>query len=86
MAIAVFFIAAAVAILGGIGVVSFHQPIRSVLSQDAAHVEVSLDSVNRRGRSIRCHVRANPLLAQSGEMLGVILLMEERAAEPPRSS
>jgi len=57
-----------------------------VLSQDAAHVEVSLDSVNRRGRSLRCHVRANPLLAQSGEMLGVILLMEERAAEPPRSS
>ena len=32
MAIAVFFIAAAVAILGGVGVVSFHQPIRSVLS------------------------------------------------------
>ena len=32
MAIAVFFVAALVAILGGIGVVSFHQPIRSVLS------------------------------------------------------
>src|SRR5438034_10876525 len=32
LAIAVFFIAAAVAILGGVGVVSFHQPSRSVLS------------------------------------------------------
>src|SRR5437870_8640604 len=32
MAIAVFFVAAAVAVLGGIGVVAFHQPIRSVLS------------------------------------------------------
>ena len=32
MATAVFFVAALVAILGGIGVVSFHQPIRSVLS------------------------------------------------------
>jgi len=32
VAIAVFFVAALVAILGGIGVVSFHQPIRSVLS------------------------------------------------------
>jgi NADH-quinone oxidoreductase subunit J len=32
VAIAVFFIAAAVAVIGGIGVVSFHQPIRSVLS------------------------------------------------------
>jgi two-component system, chemotaxis family, CheB/CheR fusion protein len=70
----------------GLPVEQLNQPIRSVLLQDAAHVEVSLDSVNRRGRSIRCHVRANPLLAQSGEILGVILLMEERAAEPPRSS
>ncbi len=32
MAIAVFFIAAAVAVIGGIGVLTFHQPIRSVLS------------------------------------------------------
>ena len=32
MAIAVFVIAALVAVAGGIGVVSFHQPIRSVLS------------------------------------------------------
>jgi NADH-quinone oxidoreductase subunit J len=32
LAIAVFFVAALVAILGGIGVVAFHQPIRSVLS------------------------------------------------------
>src|SRR6184192_883968 len=32
LAIAVFFVAAAVAVLGGIGVVAFHQPIRSVLS------------------------------------------------------
>src|SRR5947207_10246137 len=32
LAIAVFFVAAAMAVLGGIGVVAFHQPIRSVLS------------------------------------------------------
>ena len=32
MAIAVFFVAAALAVLGGVGVVAFHQPIRSVLS------------------------------------------------------
>ena len=32
MAIAVFFVAAAVALAGGFGVVTFHQPIRSVLS------------------------------------------------------
>ena len=32
MALAVFLVAAAVAILGGIGVISFHQPMRSILS------------------------------------------------------
>jgi NADH-quinone oxidoreductase subunit J len=32
LAIAVFFVAAAMAVLGAIGVVAFHQPIRSVLS------------------------------------------------------
>ena len=32
MAIALFFISAFLAVLGGIGVVAFHQPIRSVLS------------------------------------------------------
>jgi NADH-quinone oxidoreductase subunit J len=32
LAIAVFFVFAALAVLGGIGVISFHQPIRSVLS------------------------------------------------------
>ena len=32
MAIAVFFVAAAMAMIGGIGVISFHQPVRSVLS------------------------------------------------------
>ena len=32
MALAVFFVAAAMAVLGGIGVIAFHQPIRSVLS------------------------------------------------------
>jgi len=32
LAIAVFFVAAAMAVIGGIGVISFHQPVRSVLS------------------------------------------------------
>ncbi|HKW73118.1 MAG TPA: NADH-quinone oxidoreductase subunit J [Candidatus Dormibacteraeota bacterium] len=32
MALAVFFVAAALAVLGGIGVITFRQPIRSVLS------------------------------------------------------
>jgi len=66
----------------GLPVEQLNQPIRSVLSQEASHVEFSLDCVNRRGRSMRCHIRANPLFTQSGEILGVILLMEERAPDP----
>jgi len=63
----------------GLPVEQLNQPIRSVLSQEASHVELSLDCVNRRGRSARFHIRANP---QSGEILGVILLMEERVPDP----
>ena len=66
----------------GLPVEQLNQPIRSVLSQEVSHLEISLDGVNRRGRSVRCHIRVNPLFAQSGEILGVILLMEECAPDP----
>src|SRR5436305_3848327 len=42
MAIAVFFVAAAMAVLGGIGVVAFHQPIRSVLSLVLVMIALSI--------------------------------------------
>ena len=42
MAIAVFFVAAAMAVAGGIGVISFHQPIRSVLSLVVVMVALSI--------------------------------------------
>ncbi len=41
MAIAVFFVFAALAVLGGIGVVAFHQPIRSVLSLVVVMISLS---------------------------------------------
>ena len=43
MAIAVFFVAAALAVLGGIGVVAFHQPIRSVLSLVVVMLALSVE-------------------------------------------
>ena len=43
MAIAVFFVAAAFAVLGGIGVVMFHQPIRSVLSLVVVMLSLSVE-------------------------------------------
>ena len=42
MAIAVFFVFAALAIAGGIGVISFHQPIRSVLSLVVVMISLSV--------------------------------------------
>ena len=42
MAIAVFFVAAATAVAGGIGVISFRQPIRSVLSLVVVMVALSV--------------------------------------------
>ena len=43
MATAVFFVAAALAVLGGIGVVTFHQPIRSVLSLVVVMLALSIE-------------------------------------------
>lgn len=43
MAIAVFLVAAVLAVLGGIGVVTFHQPIRSVLSLVVVMLALSVE-------------------------------------------
>jgi len=43
VAIAVFFVAAVLAVLGGIGVVTFHQPIRSVLSLVVVMLSLSVE-------------------------------------------
>jgi len=42
LAIAVFFVAAAMAIIGGVGVISFRQPIRSVLSLVVVMISLSV--------------------------------------------
>jgi len=42
LAIAVFFVAAAMAIIGGVGVISFRQPIRSVLSLVVVMIALSI--------------------------------------------
>jgi NADH-quinone oxidoreductase subunit J len=42
LALAVFFVAAAMAIIGGVGVISFRQPIRSVLSLVVVMIALSI--------------------------------------------
>jgi two-component system, chemotaxis family, CheB/CheR fusion protein len=63
----------------GLPVEQLRTPIRSVLARDAKRTEVSVDCVNRRGKSIRCKIRSTPLKKGTDEVLGVILLIEEPA-------
>jgi two-component system CheB/CheR fusion protein len=54
--------------------------IFSLLNGESAYQESILDSINRRGRAIRCRVTCTPLLGVDHDVQGVILLMEEWGA------
>jgi two-component system CheB/CheR fusion protein len=56
--------------------------LRSCLSDGAAMQFVTLDAVNRRGKSIRCEVTCAPLAGCDG-LRGAILLMEEASNGRP---
>jgi two-component system, chemotaxis family, CheB/CheR fusion protein len=64
----------------GLPVGDLHQPIRDILSGNAAHREVTLPAVNRRGKAIRCRVSIASLLADGNAVTGAILLMDETGA------
>ena len=61
----------------GLPVRDLRQPLREALTGNGER-NVVLDSVNRRGKPFRCHVRCTPLMGK--EIEGVIVLMEEVAA------
>jgi two-component system CheB/CheR fusion protein len=50
--------------------------VQAALSK-GAEVGADLDAVNRRGRSLRCHVRAVPLVGAGGVVQGAIVQSEE---------
>jgi two-component system, chemotaxis family, CheB/CheR fusion protein len=52
-------------------------PLRDVLRDGGARVELVLDATNRRGRAIACRVVALPLSVDGDDVSGAILLMEE---------
>src|SRR5262245_57281429 len=64
----------------GLPVEQLRQPIRQCLSVDGTPT-VTIDAINRRGKSIRCHVTCTPLLGPEKEARGAILLMEEVGTE-----
>jgi two-component system CheB/CheR fusion protein len=62
----------------GLPVERLKAPIRACLERRDDHQDVVLDAINRRGRPIRCHVSAAPLLGPDRTMRGVVLLMDDR--------
>jgi two-component system CheB/CheR fusion protein len=54
--------------------------IRAALGGDGDREQLTVDAVNRRGKSFRCRVTCSPLLGADGAITGAILLMEEDGA------
>ncbi|PIG92726.1 CheR family methyltransferase [Gloeocapsopsis sp. IPPAS B-1203] len=64
----------------GLPVEQIRQPIRTCLMAESDYIEITVEAVNRRGKSIQCQVTCTPLLSRTQEIQGVILLMEEHAS------
>lgn len=63
----------------GLPIEQLRKPIRACLSNPTDLIpEIVLNAVNRRGRSIQCHVTCNALVNTQKQIEGAILLMEER--------
>jgi len=60
------------------------QPLRASLSGEKERISLTLAAVNRRGRSIECHVSVTPLVAKSGAIIGAILIMDEQHGDGMR--
>src|SRR5262245_26010954 len=63
----------------GLPVGELRQPIWACLNGDGSPA-LTLDAVNRRGKSIRCQVHCSPLSGSDHDVRGAILLMEEVGA------
>ncbi len=61
----------------GFPVEEIRASVRACLTGGATHEERTLRVTNRRGRAMACKVICTPLLSQTREILGVILVMDE---------
>ncbi len=52
---------------------------RQVLAGTQEHAEATLDSVDRRGRTLRCRVRIAPLLRDQHAIAGLVLILDAAA-------
>ena len=51
--------------------------VRSTLAGDDGERATTVEATNRRGRSIQCRISCSQLLSPTGDVRGVIVLMEE---------
>jgi two-component system CheB/CheR fusion protein len=65
----------------GLPVDQLRDAVRRCLAGDSDRLEITLEAINRRGRTIQCRISCNPLLDLDGDSQGVVLVMEEIDAE-----
>ncbi len=70
----------------GLPVQQLRQPIRACLSGGALSEKCSLEATNRRGRAIHCQVTCTPLMEETSEVKGAILLMAAVELDPTAAS
>ena len=61
----------------GLPLEPLRQPLRAVMTGESEQCEMMLSARNRRGKAIQCQVICTPLSRISGEIQGIILLMED---------
>ncbi len=68
----------------GLPLERLRRPLRACLAGELGSHDEALDTVNRRGRAMRCTVSITPLVGGEQEIRGVILLMDEAEAAVSR--
>ena len=61
----------------GLPVEQLKPALRAVLDTRAEMQEITLRALNRRGRTVRCHVTVAPLRGMTREVRGAVILVEE---------
>ena len=60
----------------GLPVQMLSEPLRAAVSKGAIPKEITLDAVDRRGRSVRCRVTVRPVVGVSGTPEGAVIVIE----------
>jgi two-component system CheB/CheR fusion protein len=62
--------------------------IRKALSDGRGPIDIELDAVNRRGRSIKLRIECSPLAGMDGAISGAVLVMEDElvSSDPAKTA